>query len=127
MIASIRTYARAFLRLFRVLAPVRRAATAALPTEYGEFTIHVYQTRFTRGTHVALVCGESGSGHNVRRALVSASASSRRCLQTKKDKLGHVLSSISQCPGRHTRSCEVSGGRVGMSLCTSWSRSYVHW
>jgi len=65
MIASIRTYTRPFQRLFRVLAPVRRAATAALPTEYGEFTIHVYQTRFTRGTHVALVCGEIGSGHNV--------------------------------------------------------------
>ena len=65
MVPSIRRYAGAFLGLFAVLARVRRAATASLPTEYGEFTIHVYQTLFTRETHVALVCGEIGGGQNV--------------------------------------------------------------
>jgi 3,4-dihydroxy 2-butanone 4-phosphate synthase/GTP cyclohydrolase II len=62
---SIRAYTRAFLRPFRVLASARRAATASLPTEYGEFTIHVYQTLFNRATHVALVCGEIAGGQNV--------------------------------------------------------------
>lgn len=65
MVPSIRRYAGAFLSLFRVSAPVRRAATASLPTEYGEFTIHVYEARFRRGTHVALVCGEIDGGQNV--------------------------------------------------------------
>lgn len=65
MVPSIRRYVRTFLGLFHVLVPVRRAATASLPTEYGEFTIHVYETLFPRGTHVALVCGELGGGRNV--------------------------------------------------------------
>jgi 3,4-dihydroxy 2-butanone 4-phosphate synthase/GTP cyclohydrolase II len=65
MVSSIRGYGLALLALFRVLAPVRRAATASLPTEYGEFTIHVYKTLFPRGTHVALVCGEIDGGQDV--------------------------------------------------------------
>jgi 3,4-dihydroxy 2-butanone 4-phosphate synthase / GTP cyclohydrolase II len=65
MVPSIRRHAGVLLRWLRVLVPVRRAATASLPTEYGEFTIHVYQRLFTRGPHVALVCGEIGGGQNV--------------------------------------------------------------
>jgi 3,4-dihydroxy 2-butanone 4-phosphate synthase/GTP cyclohydrolase II len=44
---------------------VHPVATAKLPTEYGEFEIHVYETRFWRQTHVALVHGEIGDGEGV--------------------------------------------------------------
>lgn len=56
---------------------VRRAATAKLPTKYGEFEIHVFECagdrtpatprRLRRGveTHVALVRGEIGDGDDV--------------------------------------------------------------
>ena len=40
-------------------------ASAKLPTEFGEFDIHVYTTWLGGGTHVALVRGELGSGDNV--------------------------------------------------------------
>jgi len=36
---------------------VRRAASARLPTRFGEFTIHVYETSFEEATHAAVVCG----------------------------------------------------------------------
>jgi 3,4-dihydroxy 2-butanone 4-phosphate synthase/GTP cyclohydrolase II len=36
---------------------VRRAASAKLPTRFGEFTIHVYETSFEEATHAAVVCG----------------------------------------------------------------------
>jgi 3,4-dihydroxy 2-butanone 4-phosphate synthase/GTP cyclohydrolase II len=45
--------------------PVRRLASAKLPTEYGEFDIHVFKTPLARETHVALVRGEIGDGENV--------------------------------------------------------------
>lgn len=55
---------------------VRRAATAKLPTKYGEFHIHVFETTGDRtpwflrrarpaDTHVALVRGEIGEGDDV--------------------------------------------------------------
>ena len=44
---------------------IRRMASAKLPTEYGEFDIHVFKGAFTRKTHVALVRGEIGDGQNV--------------------------------------------------------------
>ncbi|HEY7293361.1 MAG TPA: GTP cyclohydrolase II [Vicinamibacterales bacterium] len=43
---------------------MKRVATAPLPTEYGEFKIHVYE-RGGGETHVALVSGELGDGHDV--------------------------------------------------------------
>ncbi len=43
--------------------PVSRAASARLPTEFGEFDIHVYES--PRETHVALVRGDLGDGHDV--------------------------------------------------------------
>ena len=42
--------------------PVSRAASARLPTEFGEFDIHVYES--PRETHVALVRGDLGDGHD---------------------------------------------------------------
>jgi len=43
--------------------PVSRAASARLPTEFGEFDIHVYES--PRETHVALVRGDLGDGDDV--------------------------------------------------------------
>jgi 3,4-dihydroxy 2-butanone 4-phosphate synthase/GTP cyclohydrolase II len=43
--------------------PVSRVASARLPTEFGEFDIHVYES--PRETHVALVRGNLGDGHDV--------------------------------------------------------------
>ena len=44
---------------------VRRVATAALPTSYGPFTIHAYESQLNGETHVALVRGEIGNGKDV--------------------------------------------------------------
>lgn len=44
---------------------VTRAATAKLPTEFGDFNIHVYEIPSTGETHVALVMGEMGDGENI--------------------------------------------------------------
>jgi 3,4-dihydroxy 2-butanone 4-phosphate synthase/GTP cyclohydrolase II len=60
------------LGFVRGFAPVHRAATARLPTEYGEFTIHVYEAGFSSDTHVALVRGEIGAGENVLTRVHSA-------------------------------------------------------
>ncbi|OFW34978.1 MAG: GTP cyclohydrolase II [Acidobacteria bacterium RIFCSPLOWO2_12_FULL_67_14] len=47
------------------IPPVRRIASAKLPTEYGEFDIFVFKNAFSDETHVALVRGEIGNGENV--------------------------------------------------------------
>jgi 3,4-dihydroxy 2-butanone 4-phosphate synthase / GTP cyclohydrolase II len=44
---------------------VKRAATAALPTEHGEFRLVAYDNNVDGETHVALVCGELGDGKDV--------------------------------------------------------------
>jgi len=44
---------------------VQRVASAALPTEYGEFRVHAYESTIDRETHVALVKGEIGDGGDV--------------------------------------------------------------
>ncbi|HKV99119.1 MAG TPA: bifunctional 3,4-dihydroxy-2-butanone-4-phosphate synthase/GTP cyclohydrolase II [Vicinamibacterales bacterium] len=44
---------------------VRQVAKAALPTEYGDFTIHAYDNRIDAQTHVALVRGDLGDGKDV--------------------------------------------------------------
>lgn len=43
--------------------PVRRVASARLPTEFGDFDIHVFES--PRETHVALVRGSLGDGQDV--------------------------------------------------------------
>lgn len=45
--------------------PVTLASSAELPTEHGDFTIHVFESRLDGATHVALVKGDLGDGHNV--------------------------------------------------------------
>jgi len=44
---------------------VRRAASAKLPTKYGDFQVHVFDTQVDSKTHVALVCGDISSGQDV--------------------------------------------------------------
>jgi 3,4-dihydroxy 2-butanone 4-phosphate synthase/GTP cyclohydrolase II len=45
--------------------PVKRVAQAVLPTDYGDFVIHVFESRLDDATHVALVCGDMGDGQRV--------------------------------------------------------------
>jgi 3,4-dihydroxy 2-butanone 4-phosphate synthase / GTP cyclohydrolase II len=72
MVPSVRTRLRSLLRSLRSVAPVRCAATARLPTDYGDFDIHVYETVFGSQTHVALVRGDIGGGENVLTRVHSA-------------------------------------------------------
>jgi 3,4-dihydroxy 2-butanone 4-phosphate synthase/GTP cyclohydrolase II len=44
---------------------VSLVATAELPTEHGDFTIHVFESRLDGATHVALVKGDLGDGQQV--------------------------------------------------------------
>jgi 3,4-dihydroxy 2-butanone 4-phosphate synthase/GTP cyclohydrolase II len=44
---------------------VKRVASAKLPTEYGEFRMHVFENRLDRLEHVALVRGDIGDGKDV--------------------------------------------------------------
>lgn len=63
--------------LCNVTAPVqlralRRVASARLPTEHGEFDIHVFKSVLSTKTHVALVRGAIGNGENVLTRLHSS-------------------------------------------------------
>jgi 3,4-dihydroxy 2-butanone 4-phosphate synthase/GTP cyclohydrolase II len=49
----------------RTEALVHRVASAALPTEHGEFRVIAFESAIDRETHVALVMGEIGDGQNV--------------------------------------------------------------
>ena len=49
----------------RTESMVRPIATATLPTHYGRFAIHAYESLLDGQTHVALVRGEIGDGANV--------------------------------------------------------------
>jgi 3,4-dihydroxy 2-butanone 4-phosphate synthase / GTP cyclohydrolase II len=44
---------------------VKRVASAKLPTEYGDFQIHVFEHEPEKQTHVALVCGDIRDGKDV--------------------------------------------------------------
>ena len=44
---------------------LRRVASAKLPTDYGEFDIHVFKSALSTKAHVALVLGAIGNGENV--------------------------------------------------------------
>jgi 3,4-dihydroxy 2-butanone 4-phosphate synthase/GTP cyclohydrolase II len=49
----------------RTEALVRRVASAALPTEQGEFRVIAFESLIDRETHVAMVKGDIGEGDNV--------------------------------------------------------------
>jgi len=65
MLGRLRTYLLSMLNTLRGNAPVRCVASAKLPTEYGDFDIHVYESALDSQTHVALVRGTIGGGENV--------------------------------------------------------------
>jgi 3,4-dihydroxy 2-butanone 4-phosphate synthase/GTP cyclohydrolase II len=44
---------------------VKRVATAALPTQFGEFRVFAYESVLGGETHIALVRGEVGPGHDI--------------------------------------------------------------
>src|SRR5881398_1834089 len=44
---------------------VKRVATAKLPTQFGEFCVHVFENQVDHQTHTALVCGEIGDGRDL--------------------------------------------------------------
>ncbi|MBI4262891.1 MAG: GTP cyclohydrolase II [Acidobacteria bacterium] len=71
MVPWARMGVRSFVRYLRSFAPVRCVATARLPTEYGDFEIHVYESLLGE-THVALVRGEIGGGEDVLTRVHSA-------------------------------------------------------
>ena len=65
MVRRVRSYVLSVLNTLRGRPPVRCVATAKLPTEYGDFDIHVYESALDSQTHVALVRGSVGAGENV--------------------------------------------------------------
>jgi 3,4-dihydroxy 2-butanone 4-phosphate synthase/GTP cyclohydrolase II len=44
---------------------VKRVATAKLPTDFGEFTVHAFESQVDRQTHLALVHGDIGDGRDL--------------------------------------------------------------
>jgi 3,4-dihydroxy 2-butanone 4-phosphate synthase/GTP cyclohydrolase II len=83
---------------------VRRVAEAALPTEYGEFQVYVYENVLDEQQHLALVCGDVSSHDNV---LVRVHS---ECLT------GDVLGSL-RCdcgPQLHTAMAKIAAEGVGV-------------
>lgn len=56
---------KALFAALRGRPPVSLVATAQLPTEHGDFVIHVFESRLDGATHVALVRGDLGDGQQV--------------------------------------------------------------
>ena len=44
---------------------VKRVAVAKMPTRFGEFRVHAFENEIDKQTHLALVCGDIGDGHDV--------------------------------------------------------------
>jgi 3,4-dihydroxy 2-butanone 4-phosphate synthase/GTP cyclohydrolase II len=44
---------------------VKRLASAKLPTDTGDFTVHVFEDQMSKLEHTALVCGEIGDGRDI--------------------------------------------------------------
>ena len=44
---------------------VNLVASAKLPTEYGEFSLHAFENMIDKQVHIALVCGDIGDGQDV--------------------------------------------------------------
>jgi 3,4-dihydroxy 2-butanone 4-phosphate synthase/GTP cyclohydrolase II len=81
-------------------ALVRRVASASLPTDHGDFRVIAYESLIDRETHVALVKGEIGKGHDVTvrvhsRCLTGDVFHSSRCdcgpqLEAAMEKIGEA-------------------------------------
>jgi 3,4-dihydroxy 2-butanone 4-phosphate synthase/GTP cyclohydrolase II len=65
MFDLFRSHIRGAFRALWCASVMRPAATAELPTAYGDFHIHVYENQRDGQTYVALVRGEIGDGEDV--------------------------------------------------------------
>jgi 3,4-dihydroxy 2-butanone 4-phosphate synthase/GTP cyclohydrolase II len=72
MMHRLQSRLRAAFNVLRGRTKVRRVASAKLPTEYGDFEIHVYESPHDSKSHVALVHGEIGAGEEVLARVHSA-------------------------------------------------------
>jgi 3,4-dihydroxy 2-butanone 4-phosphate synthase / GTP cyclohydrolase II len=61
-----------FINAFLHMRGLRCVASAKLPTDEGEFDIHVFKSALSTKTHVALVLGTIGDGENVLTRVHSA-------------------------------------------------------
>ena len=68
----VRARALSLFHSLRGRAYVHCSAIAKLPTEFGDFDIHVYESPAEGKTHVALVHGAIGAGENVLTRVHSA-------------------------------------------------------
>ena len=65
MFDTIRTKLAAILPALRPAAAVTLVASADLPTTFGDFRIHVFESTLDGATHVGLVHGDLGAGDDV--------------------------------------------------------------
>jgi 3,4-dihydroxy 2-butanone 4-phosphate synthase/GTP cyclohydrolase II len=72
MMSLFQSRVRTIFNVVRGRTMVRRVASAKLPTEYGDFDIHVYDSPHDAKSHVALVHGEIGGGEAVLARVHSA-------------------------------------------------------
>jgi 3,4-dihydroxy 2-butanone 4-phosphate synthase/GTP cyclohydrolase II len=68
----------------RTESVVKCVASTNLPTEYGDFRLHAIENQVDKETHIALVCGDIGSGQDVlvrvhSQCLTGDAFRSRRC------------------------------------------------
>ena len=78
------------------LRALRRVASAKLPTDYGEFDLHVFKSAFSTNAHVALAIGAIGDGESVRTRVHSSCLTgdlfhSARCDCGQQGKLAGVV------------------------------------
>ncbi|MGE3275475.1 MAG: GTP cyclohydrolase II [Vicinamibacterales bacterium] len=90
MLLWVRTHALALVNTVIRRPIIQRVATAKLPTEYGDFTIHVYEHPVDGQTHVALVRGTIGDGENLL-TRVHSSCLTGDILHSARCDCGHQL------------------------------------
>jgi 3,4-dihydroxy 2-butanone 4-phosphate synthase/GTP cyclohydrolase II len=72
MIRWFRTRVQAALHWINGRTGIDRVASATLPTDFGEFDIHVYESPYSGQTQVALVRGDISDGEDVLARMHSA-------------------------------------------------------
>jgi 3,4-dihydroxy 2-butanone 4-phosphate synthase/GTP cyclohydrolase II len=81
---------------------VKRVASAKLPTEYGDFQIHVFEHEPDKQTHVALVCGDIRDGKDVL-VRVHSQCLTGDVLHSARCDCGHQLDTAMQRLAREGR------------------------
>src|SRR5580765_410058 len=72
MLRWLRIRLQAAIHWVGARSPVHCVASATLPTDYGEFDIHVYESALSGQTQVALVRGDISNGEDVLARMHSA-------------------------------------------------------